>query len=175
MILKLHNKNSLFENNNATHDLKYDLPDVLKNSKTAGGAIYIVGHDINVTSSNFTDNHANAKYGNTSKSGKNEIYVDFDENLVKYTTKDFASIKHGFIISIHKSQGSEFEIVIMPITRAYNRMLYKKLVYTAVTRAKRRLIIIGEPDAFLTSVYNNNEYARNSKLLDKLRYKFENS
>ncbi len=115
------------------------------------------------------------KYGNTSKSGKNEIYVDFDGNLVKYTTKDFASIKHGFIISIHKSQGSEFEIVIMPITRAYNRMLYKKLVYTAVTRAKRRLIIIGEPDAFLTSVYNNNEYARNSKLLDKLRYKFENS
>ncbi len=115
------------------------------------------------------------KYGNTSKSGKNEIYVDFDGNLVKYTAKDFSSIKHGFIISIHKSQGSEFEVVIMPITRAYNRMLYKKLVYTGVTRAKRKLIIIGEPDAFITSVYNDNEYVRNSKLLDKIRYKFENS
>ncbi len=115
------------------------------------------------------------KYGNTSKSGKNEIYVDFDGNLVKYTTKDFSSIKHGFIISIHKSQGSEFELVIMPITRAYNRMLYKKLVYTGITRAKRKLIIIGEPDAFITSVYNDNEYIRNSKLLDKIRYKFENS
>ena len=115
------------------------------------------------------------KYGNTSKSGKNEIYVDFDGNLVKYTTKDFSSIKHGFIISIHKSQGSEFEIVIMPITRAYNRMLYKKLIYTGITRAKRRLIMIGEPDAFVTAVYNNNEYMRNSKLLDKIRYKFENS
>ena len=115
------------------------------------------------------------KYGNTSKSGKNEIYIDFDGNLVKYTTKDFVSIKHAFIISIHKSQGSEFEIVVMPVTRAYNRMLYKKLIYTGVTRAKRRLIIIGEPDAFLAAVYNNNEYVRNSKLLDKIRYKFENS
>ena len=94
------------------------------------------------------------KYGNTSKSGKNELYVDFDGNLVKYTPKDFASIRHGFIISIHKSQGSEFEIVIMPVTRAYNRMLYKKLIYTGITRAKRRLIIVGEPDAFVSAVYN---------------------
>ena len=76
------------------------------------------------------------KYGNTSKSKKDEIYVDFDGNLVKYTPKDFAKIKHGFIISIHKSQGSEFEMVIMPMAHSYRRMLYKKLVYTGVTRAK---------------------------------------
>ena len=61
----------------------------------------------------------------------------------------------------------------MPIDRAYNRMLYKKLIYTGVTRAKRKLIMIGDPDAFLASVYNNNESVRNSKLLDKIRYKFE--
>ena len=111
------------------------------------------------------------KYGNTSKSGKNEIYVDFDGNLVKYTPKDFVKIKHGFIISIHKSQGSEFEMVIMPISYSYNRMLYRKLVYTGVTRAKKKLIIIGQPDVFLASVQNNNEYLRNSKLLEKIQYK----
>jgi len=111
------------------------------------------------------------KYGNTSKSGKNEIYVDFDGNLVKYTPKDFVKIKHGFIISIHKSQGSEFEMVIMPISYSYNRMLYRKLIYTGVTRAKKKLIIIGQPDVFLSSVQNNNEYLRNSKLLEKIQYK----
>ena len=113
------------------------------------------------------------KYGNTSKSKKDEIYVDFDGNLVKYTPKDFAKIKHGFIISIHKSQGSEFEMVIMPMTHSYRRMLYKKLVYTGVTRAKKKLILIGEPDAFALSVQNNHEYIRNSKLLEKIKYRFE--
>ncbi|MBQ9011576.1 MAG: ATP-binding domain-containing protein [Bacilli bacterium] len=114
------------------------------------------------------------KYGNTSKSGKNEIYVDFDGNVVKYGPKDFVKIKHGFIISIHKSQGSEFKIVVMPITNAYYRMLYRKLIYTGVTRAKKKLIMVGEAMAFVSSVRNNNEYGRNSKLLDKLVYKFNN-
>ncbi len=113
------------------------------------------------------------KYGNTSKSKKDEIYVDFDGNLVKYTPKDFTKIKHGFIISIHKSQGSEFEMVIMPMAYSYRRMLYKKLVYTGVTRAKKKLILIGEPEAFASSVYNNHEYVRKSKLLEKIKYKFE--
>ena len=111
------------------------------------------------------------------KSSKNqkEIHVDFDGNVVKYTPKNFASIKHGYIISIHKSQGSEFELVIIPISHSYNRMLYKKLIYTAITRAKRKLILIGEPEAFLSSVYNKNEYIRKSHLLEKIKYKFENT
>lgn len=108
------------------------------------------------------------KYANTSKTHKNEIYVDFDGTVVKYTSKDFGKIKHGFIISIHKSQGSEFDIVIMPISLSYGRMLYKKLVYTGITRAKRKLILIGEPKAFERSVYNNCEYKRNSKLFEML-------
>ena len=114
------------------------------------------------------------KYIKGSK-GNKEIYIDFDGNVVKYTPKNFASIKHGFIISIHKSQGSEFELVIMPVCNSYHRMLYKKLIYTGITRAKKKLIMIGEPDAFLSSIYNNNEYIRNSKLLDKIKYKFENT
>ena len=112
------------------------------------------------------------KFGNTSKSGKTEIYVDFDGNVVKYTPKDLINIKHGFIISIHKSQGSEFPIVVLTVCHSYYRMLYKKLIYTAVTRAKKKLIIIGEPEAFAMSVHNNHEYIRNSKFLEKLVNKF---
>lgn len=115
------------------------------------------------------------KYSNTTQSKKNEIYVDFDGNLVKYTPKDFIKIKLGYIISIHKSQGSEFEMIIMPMAKAYKRMLYKKLIYTGITRAKKKLIIIGEPEAFSYSVQNNNEYIRKSKLIDKIKYKFENN
>ena len=56
----------------------------------------------------------------------------------------------------------------MPICSAYKRMLYKKLIYTAVTRAKKRLIIIGEPYAFMYGVGNNLEYTRKTSLKEKL-------
>ena len=103
-----------------------------------------------------------------SQSGKNEIEIDFDGNVVKYTTKEFSKFKHGYIISIHKAQGSEFEVVILPICSGYKRMLYRKLIYTAITRAKKKLIIVGEPSAFTYCVSNGNEYIRNTSLLDKI-------
>lgn len=104
-----------------------------------------------------------------SKSGKNELLIDFDGNLVSYTPKDFVKIKHGFIISIHKAQGSEFEIVVMPISPSYRRMLYRKLVYTGVTRAKKRLIMLGDPNSFVQSIRNTNEYTRKTSLLNKIQ------
>lgn len=103
------------------------------------------------------------------ESKKNEIYVDYDGNIVKYLPKDFNKIKHGYIISIHKSQGSEFDTVILPISKYYKRMLYKKLIYTGITRAKRKLIILGEPEAFIYSVNNNEEYIRKTSLEENLK------
>ncbi len=102
------------------------------------------------------------------KSGKNEITIDFDGNLVTYQPKDFMNIKHGFIISIHKSQGSEFDVVVMPLSTSYQRMLYRKLIYTGITRAKKKLILIGEVDAFTYSVHNEQENIRKTDLLQKL-------
>lgn len=100
---------------------------------------------------------------------KNFIYIDFDGNLVKYETKDLNKITHGFVISIHKSQGSEFEVVIMLISNSYKRMLYKKLIYTGITRAKRKLILVGDQDAFLYAVNNNSEKNRKTNLLEQLK------
>ena len=99
-----------------------------------------------------------------SESKKIEIYVQYDFSCVKYLPKDLIKIKHGFAISIHKSQGSEFDFVIMPICTSYHRMLYKKLIYTGITRAKKKLILIGEPNAFLMSVNNQNEIIRRTNL-----------
>lgn len=103
-----------------------------------------------------------------SKSHKNEIYINYDGTVVKYLPKDFIKIKHGFVITIHKSQGSEFECVIMPISRSYYPMLYRKLIYTGVTRAKKKLILLGEENAFYTAVMNNHEYTRNTTLREKI-------
>lgn len=104
----------------------------------------------------------------SSDSKKNEIYVDYDGMIVKYLPKDFSKIKHGYAISIHKSQGSEFEYVILPICSKYNRMLYKKLLYTGITRAKKKLIIIGEKKAFIYGITKGNEYKRKTNLKNKL-------
>ena len=101
---------------------------------------------------------------NESESKKTEIYVQYDYACVKYLPKDLVKIKHGFVISIHKSQGSEFDFVIMPICMSYYRMLYKKLIYTGITRAKKKLILIGEASAFLTSINNENEIIRRTNL-----------
>ena len=108
------------------------------------------------------------RHGNITKSGKNEITIDFDGNLVTYQPKDFINIKHGFIISIHKSQGSEFDVVVIPISRSYQRMLYRKLIYTGITRAKKKLILIGEPESFIYSVENHQESLRKTDLLENL-------
>ncbi len=100
---------------------------------------------------------------------KTFIYIDFDGNLVKYESKDLNKITHGFIISIHKVQGSEFELIVMPICNSYKRMLYRKLIYTGITRAKKKLILIGEPQAFVYAVNNNNEIIRKTNLLEQLK------
>ena len=104
-----------------------------------------------------------------------EITIDYDSTIVTYKYKDFKNFKLGYIISIHKSQGSEFELVIMPVCNSYRRMLYKKLIYTGVTRAKKKLIIIGDPMSFTYGVRNNNEHIRKTSLLDKLLNKVNKS
>ena len=72
-----------------------------------------------------------------------------------YKTEDLQSIKHAYAMTIHKSQGSEFPHVILPVTKNYYKMLYNKLIYTGVSRAKKSLVIIGEKEAFMMSVYND--------------------
>ena len=105
---------------------------------------------------------------NHSKSGKNEIEIDFDGNVVTYQPKDFINFKHGYIISIHKAQGSEFELVVMIVSRSYHRMLYRKLIYTGITRARKKLIVIGSSDALRYSVSNTISIPRKTDLLNKM-------
>lgn len=118
---------------------------------------------------NDPDNNVfNGDIGYIESIEKNNLFVSFDGNVVKYEPKDYIKIKHGYAISIHKAQGSEFNIVIIPVLFSYRIMLYRKLIYTAVTRAKSNLTLIGEKNAFLYSVQNEIVYERKTKLKDRL-------
>ena len=97
-------------------------------------------------------------------STKKEIYINFDGNIVKYTQANFINFKKAYAISIHKSQGSEFDIVIIPIVKNFQKMLYRKLIYTAVTRCKTRLYLIGDLSALDFSIKNNNSLIRRTSI-----------
>lgn len=101
-------------------------------------------------------------------SPKKEIYIDYDGNIVKYTPSNFQSFRLAYAISIHKAQGSEFDVVIMPIIKNYNKMLYRKLVYTGITRSKKYLYLIGDLTALDIAVSNVNTDIRRTSIKDFL-------
>ena len=86
--------------------------------------------------------------GKYTESKQDEIVIDFDGNEVSYPRNEWYKIRLAYAMSIHKSQGSEFPVVILPITSASRRMLERNLIYTAITRAKSKLILLGELQAF---------------------------
>lgn len=96
------------------------------------------------------------------------IVIDFDGNKIDYKKEDMNMVKHAYAISIHKSQGSEFPHVIMSITKSYYKMLYNKLIYTGVSRAKKSLVLIGEPYALIMAVNNDYSNQRKTTLKERL-------
>lgn len=80
-----------------------------------------------------------------------KMVIDFDGNQIELLRSDWSNITHAYCCSIHKSQGSEFPIVIMPMLSEYGIMLQRNLLYTGITRAKKGLVLLGDPNAFLTA------------------------
>ena len=101
-------------------------------------------------------------------SPKSEIHIDFDGNLVKYTSANFINFRSAYSISIHKAQGSEFDVVVIPIVNAYNKMLYQKLIYTGVTRAKKKLYIVGDFSALIRASRNTSDDIRRTTIKNYL-------
>ena len=140
-----------------------------KNELIVGNKIYREGDKVLELVNDSDNSISNGDLGyiinitNKEKNGnkKNEIIVDFDGNIVSFSPDKFINITHGYAISVHKSQGGEFNMVIIPFVNSFKRMLYNKLIYTAVTRAKSKLILIGSREAFVYGV--NNDYVNNRK------------
>lgn len=97
------------------------------------------------------------------------LIVDFDGNFVEYTSNTFNTITHAYCMSIHKSQGNEFKIVIMAVLSDYYIMLRRNLLYTAITRAKQSFFILGSSKAFMHGLANYQDSRRKTSL--KSRFK----
>lgn len=105
---------------------------------------------------------------NQSKIKTDEIIVDFDSNEVSYLRSSWNKITLAYCCSIHKAQGSEYDIVILPMVSSYGRMLKKDLLYTAITRASNSLSLVGEPEAFIRSLQSQ-QNLRNTSLKERLQ------
>ena len=99
---------------------------------------------------------------------KEIVTIDFDGQRIEYSREDLNNIKHAYVISIHKAQGSEFPHVIIPVSKNYHKMLYNKLIYTGVSRAKKSLIIIGEVESFIMAINNDYSNQRKTNLKNQL-------
>ena len=97
-----------------------------------------------------------------------KMYVSFDNVEVEYKRNDFIQLTHAYCCSIHKAQGSEFQMVILPMVGQYQRMLERNLLYTAVTRSKKFLIMCGQYEAFQEAA-NRQSSRRQTCLKDLLQ------
>lgn len=110
-----------------------------------------------------------AKY---SESKQDELTINFDGAELSYPRNEWYKVTLAYAMSIHKSQGSEFPVVILPLTRASHRMLQRNLLYTAITRSKSKLILLGEHTAFAYATQNTGT-ARKTYLIERFDSKEE--
>lgn len=88
------------------------------------------------------------EYAKENETHEDKLTVDYDGVIVEYSRENFENITHAYCVSVHKAQGSEYPIVILPVVREYGIMLQKRLLYTAVTRAEKNLVVIGDRESF---------------------------
>lgn len=155
----------------------FNPPSVKLNEVHIGSLIYRENDKIINLVNNIDQNIFNGDIGyiesiNTNKTSE-FMKIDFYGNHVTIKKEEISTIRHAYAMSIHKSQGSEFNHVIIPMTKEYNRMLYNKLLYTGVSRAKKSLVIIGDPEAFTYAVNNSYSKERKTSLTELIMNKFQ--
>ena len=97
------------------------------------------------------------------------ITVDFEGRAVPYEFNELDELSLAYAITVHKSQGSEFPVVVMPLTTQHYMLLQRNLLYTGVTRGKRLVVLVAEPRALAIAVRRHESVQRRSRLADRLR------
>ena len=153
----------------------FNPPSEFKNELKLGSIVYREGDRILQLKNQNEDGVYNGDIGtlisiekNEDKVKGNKLIVDYDDNLVEYSNGDFVNIRHAYCISVHKSQGSEYPLIIAPFSYNYQRMLAKNLIYTAITRARRKLVLIGDYNSFIYGKNNCKYQKRYTTLKEKI-------
>jgi exodeoxyribonuclease V alpha subunit len=107
-------------------------------------------------------------YASETENKQAVLTVRFDDIYVEYSGDNLANISLAYCISVHKSQGSEYPIVIFPITRRFSFMLQRKLIYTGCSRARQSLILLGDRNAFMEGIQTEERHIRKTTLTERI-------
>lgn len=135
-----------------------------------GSSTFRIGDKVIQTRNNYDKNVYNGDTGiiKAIAADRSGLTVEFDE-AIEYTKGELSEIQHAFAISIHKSQGSEYPIVIIPLLKQHFLLLQRNLVYTGITRARSKVYIVGSIDAYAMAIKNNEQQIRRTHLQTRLR------
>ena len=128
-----------------------------------------VGDKVMHTKNNYELEVFNGEVGRVISVGKNTLTVDFGDREKIYSREEVSELELAYAMTIHKSQGSEYAIVINLVSNLHTYMLNRNLVYTAWTRAKERLYILGNEEAVKASAEKNSIVNRKSRLVKLIR------
>ena len=119
---------------------------------------------------NYDKNVFNGDIGYITAVDTNErtLTVTFDSRLVEYDITELDEIVLAYAVTIHKSQGSEFPVVVLPVTMKHFVMLQRNLIYTGITRAKKICVLVGTTKALAYAIKQNTVSKRNTKLKERL-------
>ena len=134
------------------------------------GFVYRQGDRVMQVKNNYDKEVFNGDIGRieTVNPGERTLKVDFEGRLVEYDQTELDELVHAYAATIHKAQGSEYQIVVMPILMSHYVMLQRNLVYTGITRAKKILVMVGTKKALAYAVQNVTVTGRNSMLKERL-------
>jgi exodeoxyribonuclease V alpha subunit len=143
----------------------------LKEEFRCGDHVFRVGDKVMQTANNYDKGVFNGEMGLIASidNVEKKFVVHFDAATVEYQQLNADQLASAYAVTIHKSQGSEYPVVIMPLLTQHYVMLQKNLVYTGMTRAKKLLIMIGSRKALSIAVRNNTPSSRLTRLADRLR------
>jgi exodeoxyribonuclease V alpha subunit len=141
-----------------------------KAEQKLGGRVFRVGDKVMQTCNDYAKDVFNGDVGRVVavNSQRKELLVKVDERVVPYTWGETGDLEHAFAMSIHKSQGSEYPAVVVPVTTQHYLMLQRNLLYTAVTRARSLAVLVGTRQAVSIAVSNDRVCKRYSGLRTRL-------
>ncbi len=135
-----------------------------------GGFLFRVRDKVMQLRNNYEKGVFNGDLGRIVSLDKEEgrVRVDFDEKLIDYEWDEVDELSLAYATSIHKSQGSEYPVVVIPLHTSHFMMLYRSILYTAVTRGKRLVLVVGSRKALAMAIRNFRVEKRNTGLKEKL-------
>jgi exodeoxyribonuclease V alpha subunit len=135
-----------------------------------GGRVFRTGDKVLQTRNNYDKQVFNGDMGRVREIDLEEqtVAIDFDGVLVSYDVSELDELTHAYAMSVHKSQGSEYRAVVIPLLTQHYMMLQRNLLYTAITRAKSLVVLVGTKRAIAIAVKNDKVAQRNSGLVKRL-------